>query len=243
MERRENDIVYIVGKGSIWLDNELRYSLRSLERHIKNYRKVFIVGHLPPFINPESVVHIPVESTSKDKAINIKNKLMAVCDHPDVSPYFMFMNDDYFFMSDIDATSYPYFWKCDLTHTLEINKSLYREHVASTIRALSLKGLPLKNFDVHKPIIYSKNKLTNIVYQYDWSIRPAYVMKSIYCNTDGIEGVQRADDKQTCPMSIQRWRDKFTGVDCFSIDDKCINLHFKNFMAETFPDRSRFELF
>ena len=38
------DVVYILGKGSVWKDNEIRYSLRSIEKHLTGFDRVFIVG-------------------------------------------------------------------------------------------------------------------------------------------------------------------------------------------------------
>jgi hypothetical protein len=51
------DVVYLMAK-SKW-DQELKYSLRSLERFFPQLGKVWIVGHLPEFIDPTTVVHLP----------------------------------------------------------------------------------------------------------------------------------------------------------------------------------------
>jgi hypothetical protein len=238
---KKNDLVYIVGAGSPWLNNELRYSLRSVDKFLKNYRNVFIFGECPIFINRSSVIHVPHQDTSRDKAVNIKNKLMSVCCHPDVSEDFMFFNDDYFLLKDVDATSYPYLWKCDLDHTLSINRSLYRHHVQSTINVLTENGLPTKNFDTHKPIIYNKQKLWDVIFKYNWEGRAGYTMRSLYCNTLGIEGEYRLDCKFNVPMHDVRLEQKVTGEDCFSIDDRCIGMFLKRFMERTYSEPSRFE--
>ncbi len=47
MEKIEKiDLVYILGKGSKWSDNEIRFSLRSIEKYF-DYRKIFIIGEKP----------------------------------------------------------------------------------------------------------------------------------------------------------------------------------------------------
>ena len=45
------DVFYVIGTGSKWQNNELRYSLRSLEMFGKNIKDVYIVGNKPYFIN------------------------------------------------------------------------------------------------------------------------------------------------------------------------------------------------
>jgi hypothetical protein len=237
---KKNDLVYILGKESAWLNNELRYSLRSVEKYLKNYRKVFVFGECPHFLDTNNIIHVPNADTSHDKAVNIKNKLVAICSHADVSEDFMFFNDDYFLMGDVDASNYEYQYKCDLNHSASINRTIYREHVLSTIDVLKEKGLCLNNFDTHKPIIYNKEKLMGVIFQYRWDRKFNYVMRSLYCNTLGIEGVLAPDCKINIPMPLQRWKDK-TKVDCFSISDRAINLNFKTFIDTEFHHPSVFE--
>ena len=43
------DIVYILGNGSKFNNEEIRYSLRSLEKFV-NFDRVFIVGECPKFL-------------------------------------------------------------------------------------------------------------------------------------------------------------------------------------------------
>jgi hypothetical protein len=51
------DLVYVLGSGSRWGDNELRYSLRSVEKHLKGYNNVYLVGDKPDWVR--NVTHIP----------------------------------------------------------------------------------------------------------------------------------------------------------------------------------------
>jgi hypothetical protein len=51
------DVVYLTTK-SQW-NEELRYSLRSFERYFADLGKVWIVGYLPAYLNPNAVRHVP----------------------------------------------------------------------------------------------------------------------------------------------------------------------------------------
>lgn len=52
------DIIYSIGSGSTWDNNELRYSLRSLDMYGKSYDRVFVVGNIPEFLSDE-VIKVP----------------------------------------------------------------------------------------------------------------------------------------------------------------------------------------
>jgi hypothetical protein len=58
------DVVYILGTGSYWRNNEIRFSLRALERNLRGIRKIWIVGDYPDFI--KNINHIPF----KDELLN-----------------------------------------------------------------------------------------------------------------------------------------------------------------------------
>ena len=45
------DILYYIGDGSHHNNEELRYSLRALEKHCKDIDEVWIVGNKPHFLN------------------------------------------------------------------------------------------------------------------------------------------------------------------------------------------------
>ena len=56
MENR-TDVVYPIGQGSSWKNNELRFSLRSIEKYGINVGKLFIVGELPDFLLGEDIIY------------------------------------------------------------------------------------------------------------------------------------------------------------------------------------------
>lgn len=119
------DVVYAIsdsGNGSIWDNNELRYSLRSLDKYVSGIEKVIIVGYCPEFIRSivhppsnfrytqkeyfENIIHIPhkdiTEKSTGDSAVkykeqNIFNKIYTACVCELISDDFIFMNDDMFF--------------------------------------------------------------------------------------------------------------------------------------------------
>ncbi len=237
------DIVYILGTGSRWCDNELRYSIRSVEKHVKNYRNIILVGQKPLFLN-DKITFIPAKDTSRNKAKNILHKVLAAVECQEVSENFMFINDDYFFVKDFDAQNCPYQYKCNLEQTLEVNKTDYYLYAKTTMDVLKAKGFAYNNFDNHKPIIFNKQKMREVVNMYNWDCQYGYILKSLYCNTLGIEGSHFPDHKVVRPLLYAAWLDIIAKpeVAVFSIHDRTINVFFKRLLSELFPHASQFEL-
>lgn len=237
------DIVYILGNESPWLNKEILYSLRSVEKNIRGYRKIFIVGHKPHFLN-DLVTEIPYEDIYFNKARNIMHKVRRAAGDSRVSGNFMLLNDDYFIVEPISAHSYPYYWKCDLKESLQINAHNlnYHSHLKSTREALLSKGFNTKNFDTHYPIIYNKIKFRRVCAKYNWNVTAGYTMRSIYCNTLAIEGQQREDCKINHPHVTESWPRVNAARECFSIGDRSINTSLEKYLHRLFPNKSRYEL-
>jgi len=233
------DIVYINQKNH-YKNNELRYSLRSIERNISNYDNVFIVGYKPDFVS-DNVIHIPADDKYNNRATNIMTKVLLAAENEKVSKDFMLLNDDYFIMKPMDCYTYPYYWKCDLAHTIQIQRNEYQQHVIPTYKALLDRKLPTKNFDTHKPIVYNKDLFQEIVSQYDWNIPYGFILRSIYCNTLGIEGVEKLDDKINHSHIPDTWKRITANLDCFSIGDQSANDYLWSFLNKEFPEPSKYE--
>lgn len=233
------DIVYINQK-TPYKNNELRYSLRSLEKCVSNYDKVYVVGYKPDFVS-DMVIHLPCEDKFTNRAKNIMTKVLIAAECESVSNDFMLLNDDYFFLNPVDAPTYPYYYKCDLTKTIQIQRNEYQQHVIPTFKALLDRGLPTKNFDTHKPIIYNKELFQEVVSQYDWNREYGFILRSIYCNTLLIEGVERIDNKINHSHVPDNWKRITAGLDCFSIGDQSANEYLWTFLTSQFPDKSKYE--
>lgn len=236
------DVVYILGGTPAWKDMELLYSLRSLERHMQYLRNVFLIGRKPTFLN-DKIIHIPHEDIYTNKARNIMSKVYRACNDVRVSKDFVFLNDDYFFTNTFNPLIYPYFYKCDLSHTVKINGNEYGKHISHTVEVLKLRGHALKNFDTHKPIVFNKAKLKDVVDSYIWDKPYGYTLKSLYCNSLGIEGQFKEDLKISHTALKEQWYKLVTkSNDMFSIGDPAVNVSLKNFLAEYYAERSQYEI-
>lgn len=189
------DLVYVLGKGSKYKDFELRMSLRSAEENLSSFGKVWIVGHLPEWI--QNVEHIPAYDDYNIPDRNILEKIKIACRHPEVSEDFLFINDDHFILSYFKTETFPYYYHGTLEEYVKrrpASGDAYGKRAKNTMEYLQKKGFPTKHFDIHYPIIYNKTKFLEVM-DMEWANGPGYILKGIYANSLQIEGVEMEDHK------------------------------------------------
>lgn len=236
------DVVFVLGTGSVWGNNEIRYSLRSIEKHLKNYRGLYIIGERPSFL--KDIVHIQHPDETRWKETNIFKKVVRASIEPVISHDFMFFNDDHFLVSDFDALSFPYFHKRDLSEMIARRPYAvggYVRVLKNCRNVLAYRKLPTLNFDHHSPIKYNKSKILQLLTSYDWSIRGGYAFKSLYANTFKVEGEYDPDCKIIHPLDYQSLRNIIDKRRVFSIGNKAINDSLKKVMQELYPTPSKWE--
>jgi hypothetical protein len=188
------DIVYTLGTGSKYKNHELRFSLRSIEKFLTGYRKVWIVGECPDWLR--NVNHIPATDSGKNPDHSIMLKITEACNHPDVSEDFLFFNDDHFLLSPFDAPEFPYYSHGTLTSYVK-NRGLdgYGRRANNTLQSLTKRGLTSQYFDVHTPIRYNKKAFLEVVTSQNWDRTDGFIIKSLYANALNIEGIEQKDGK------------------------------------------------
>jgi hypothetical protein len=234
------DVVIPLGKGSRNGDLELRYCLRAIQKYLKNYRYVVIVGELPSFLT--GVLHIPFVD-SDQKETNIMRKVLAACNTPEITDDFIFFNDDHFLLRRIDAQSYPYFHRGNLSNAVHKYpvSNIYRQSIQNTANALRFKGFNDLHFDIHTPIIYNKAKFRDVVPMYNWDTYGSLVVKSTYCNTLRIAGELMKDCKIDQPLTHHQITERIDGRHVFSIGDNGLNNEMRAFLHNLYPKKSKYE--
>jgi len=183
-QHKSIDVVYVLGTGSNWRNNEIRFSLRALERNLKGIRKVWIVGEKPDFI--KNVTHIPYPD---DLGINnadgnIIRKVLRACQEPTLSENFLFINDDHLIMKSIVAAEIPPFRKMDMATLKDefFQDNSWRGRLFRTKNMLIKKGYSAYHFDCHTPILFNKKLFPEVMARFDYARDIGYTMKSLYGN-------------------------------------------------------------
>lgn len=231
------DVVYALGTGSIHNNNELRYSLRSIAKHLKNYRSIYIIGECPAWVN--NVFHVPYKDNDY-KEVNILNKIVRACNIEQLSDNFLFMNDDHFFIQDVDAEKYPYYHSGDLQNAIMNRETgqAYRHTLHNTKNVLSKIDKSTTHFDVHTPIIYNKKKFLELAANVNFKQTHSMVIKSMYCNYHGIKGEQIEDLKINRKLDFNSFINKLHDRNAFSIGDAGYNPDVFNYL---YPVESKYE--
>lgn len=241
MKSKFPDIIYILGNGSISGNFEIKYSLRSIEQHLKEYRNVFIIGTKPYFLN-DKAIEVPFKDSYANKARNIMAKILRAANDTRITNEFLLFNDDYFLLQDVLAPNYPYYYKGTLQHAVEVNIGEYSKHCQSTLDALIEKKCDTKNFDAHYPIIYNKRNFIKMVENFNWNKPFGNVVKSTYCNWLEVEGIFKEDCKISHPYGTPAIKALNEGRIIFSTGEKGLNNAMKKYLQELFPDKSSFEI-
>lgn len=236
------DLVYTIGAGSKCDDLELRYSIRSMVKHLQGFDRIVLVGHKPSWI--KDVLHIPSDDPHQhNRARNIYDKILKAARHPEVSENFICASDDHFLLADHDAATYPYYQCGSLEQCIaRLGKTnYYKSHVESTYNALTERGLPTLNFNIHSPILYNKSQFVEVMESYDWTIRRGYISKSLYCNSLQLNGPLLPDSKLHAPRTktaIQRF---IAGRKMFSTNEHSVNQEMREVLEELYPVASKWE--
>lgn len=167
------DLVYIIKNGDE--NEELKFSLRSIEKFAPEYDKIFIVGYKPNWLN-NKISYIPTfQKSCLGGWINARNNIITACKSPQISADFILMNDDFILTRPIKD------WHESLSkakNTLdeqiaEWNKigliSDYTRAFIKTNNLLFLMGLEqlgikqAMNYELHIPMIINREKFLSML--------------------------------------------------------------------------------
>ncbi len=99
------------------------------------------------------------------------------------------------------------------------------------MKHLQSQNLPIKNFDIHTPILYNKELFLKFVSSLNWQTE-TYIIKSLYANSLKIEGVEEPDHKINHPP---------TGREKVFSTYPHIRSSITRFLTEQFPKMSKYE--
>jgi len=231
-------VAYILGDGSLHDNLELRLSLRSVEKHLQPER-VIVCGHDPGFLSDkvEFIPNIPGKKENDD-AWGIKENLLELCNHPGTPDTFLLLNDDYYILQPIK--DFPYYHRGEIRDAMErLGSGIFYGHLLATVTVLEKRNLPTKHFDGHWPILYDKDKLKEIIEAQDWDVPLGPTIRSMYCNTLGIEGELAEDVKANAPL--KNWAAFCAGKSVISVSDASFDRNCRSHVLSLFPDKSKYE--
>jgi glycosyltransferase involved in cell wall biosynthesis len=231
------DVVIPLGTGSISANNELRFCLRSIEKHLVGYDNIWIVGHLPKWV--QNVRHVP-HGEYHPKALNIFDKIMAACEIEEISHRFIMFNDDYFLLQSVDAGKY--FNYCSDEALQEVMKrsasNPYRQLTEDTMKVV---GEGFKYADIHCPIVIDKHVFKSLKQFEPKRYENGLLVKSLYMAQINGTKMERKDPIVRGPKTTEELESMELTTDMLSIHDEAVNKDFINWVQAKFPVASQYE--
>lgn len=232
------DIVYFV-KDCI-VNEELRYSLRSVEKNCK-YRDVWFYGGCPSTLKPDH--HIGVVQIQPSKWERVRNMMMLVCQNDQITEDFWLFNDDFFVLKPMpedmpayhNGSIYRQIVRVEDRHGMTSND--YTRRLRHLCQTLERAGKGVNNYGVHKPMLINRKKMLEVL-----RLFPDEPMnRALYGNYWEVGGVRRKDMKirvseYNMAKVDQEWDFVSTSDDSFSTGAV------GRYIRSKFNERSRFEV-
>lgn len=224
------DIVYFV-KESV-SNEELRYSLRSIEKNFPHHR-VFIYGGAPEWLAPGH--HIAIKQEGTRKYDRVQSMFRDVCLNDAITEDFVLMNDDFFVMKKTTTLKPAY--RCALSEHIKSIKGEFGANTYSHILQQANDELGTyygqKSYELHIPMVINRHKMLEIL----GAFPGVHAIRSLYGNYHSIGGKQM-DDVKVYEMAQQF--DKNSQF--LSTDDVVFIKHpVGDFIRKKFDKPSRFE--
>lgn len=225
------DIVYILANDAG--TEEIRYSLRSVEKNFP-HRKVWFFCGYPPGIEPD--VHVPFIQTGNTRWAKSTSTFRKIAATKGVTENFWLFNDDFFILRKVDDL--PYMYRGDLAERVEglrkkYNVSGYAAQLNRTRSILEDNGLGTLDYALHVPMLINKQKALEVLDKFP----KCPMFRSLYGNYWKVGGVLAKDvkvyDRGTVPKKGQTLLS--------TLDDSFENGNVGNYIRERFTEPSKWE--
>jgi len=250
------DVVYVIGTGSKWDNNELRYSLRSIDKCGIGLHNVIIVGdELPDFVDPDKVIFFQVPDKPGDSpARNVYRKINHVFS-TGAFEQFLLSSDDHFFIKPTDFDNYPILYKGERMPSAGekgIGDKRYTKTMADTGFWMELHHLDMRYFEGHTNKLYSVHAwcylksigLERWMYETTYGISTNAPMAAAFLKLNRLgydyPCQYRKDIKLRHLNTPEDWK-LLEDANSFSIYDSAIKTGVAEFLQHLFPDPCRFE--
>ena len=236
------DFIIPLGGGSKSDNDELRLLLRSLEKHGRGIRNVFVVTSLPPkwLQNVRIVPQGDLLVHNKDG--NIIQKILTVLSREDVTPEFVWGSDDCLPLEDFGFESLPPIFNRRCKEDFPEDGSIWQRRVRRTFEYLEARGIKLThNFESHCPHRYPARKVLRAMRDVDFRDGIGYSINTLFSGLLGItDGFPQQPFKVSCETEEAGKDAKLTKMLC-GYNDRAFLGGLRERLFKLFPEKSKYE--
>jgi len=238
------DILIPLNAGGSKADNlELKIALRSIEKNLSGFRRIFVVSSRPPegFRN---LGFVECQDKYKRKQMNIHSALLTAFAADELAENVIFWADDNVLLEPLAANKLPVVHRREnlLTFSNAPDAKVWHKSVRDTGEILKEHGYETVNFESHTPVMFQKSKYLALDRQFDFYVKAGLCYISLYLNVyPPAESVLMQQVKATFENH---------NIDCTKIDGKLFvgfnDTGFRSGVGEEllrrFPDPSQYEV-
>ena len=248
------DVVYLMAR-SKW-DQELKYSLRSLERYFRQLGKVWIIGHLPEFIDPTTVVHLP-QTNFLQNGIFVESAAMRLLNEQleGLTEDFILAQDDNYLLRPATIEDFGPLLVEDLDCVQIRGTKPWQLMLWRTYDLLKFLERTAFNYEAHTPIRFNRTKLRDIARIFigtESAAKRRYhgvCIRMAYWNILGVDSaaIRPVADYRvgfTQPShaaTVEQIQSRLTDRLFLFHNDDGLTDAMKAVLAATYPQKSRFE--
>ena len=237
------DVVYVLGSGSGWNDNEIRFSIRSFVKYFNHLRNIIIVGEMPVW--GRNVIHIPwPDNPNFNTDQRMIDKLIQACRDPRVSNHFLFCSDDkllldYHQMSDFNGSHFGEI-------TVVEKPTDWQKKVYFTKAELIKRSLPFNDYNKpHAIQPIDKKEYLKVMAKWDWE-KQEYTGCNIYQNITKIfkgELARESHLRLKLQLDHAQLIVAMDGMKSMNYTAKALTVAVKDTLEVLFPDQSEYEIY
>ncbi len=227
-------IIPLKSGGSKWKDNELRFSLRSIEK--------FWIGELPK-VTLLTTAEIPWLNLKTVNVIRCEKYHDAFTSAVELSESYIWSNDDIFLLKPTSLSDLLVARKIgkEMEPNTGYSGNMWRKRLADVRDKLHEMGYsPIHNFSSHTPYVFNSKLMKYIILKF--GIENKTPLETAYFNiARNWFPIEKCSDKITInngaaiPDNIMDYR-------FLNIFDKGLTKEVKSWLKSTFPEKSRFEV-
>jgi len=223
-------------------EQELRFALRSIERHLQGYRNIIVVTNSPP----EWLQKVTVISVSDDsrKNINLFRKRIAAAEASDAD-YNLYWCDDYVLLRDLRASMISAL-TCGRDMASYAGDKVWHQCLRATAAALNAHGKTALHCESHTPSLTDRKKFLELaeVFKVERETEPGLTVCGLYHNYYGSPMLPMDKFKATFENDaggVEKVAAQCAGKIFLGYNDSGFESGVLEYLSQLFPTPSRFE--